>query len=152
MEPMAVRPQVIRPGDVWLEPIEEILKKGSVDGAYDADSWEETLGYKREDFNYEDVKASIDEFGFLRPLTCAIEMDGEDYSFGDGHHRLAAAIDLGLTHVPIEAYADYAFVLNDSGDWMYGDEIPRENKEIDGYVERYANVYRDWDGDWDQSS
>lgn len=137
MEPMAERPQVIKPGDVWLEPIEEILKRDSIDGGYEGDGWDWLLDAKRDDHYYSDILASIEEFGFLRPMTCAIEMDGEDYSFGDGHHRLAAAIDLGLTHVPLEAYGYYAFVIEDSGDWRYGDEIPRENKEIVDYVNRY---------------
>lgn len=127
---MAERPPVIKPGDVWLEPIDEILKRESLDGGYEGDGWDWLLDDKRNDNYYPDVVRSLKEHGFKRPLTCSIDdYDPSDYQFGDGHHRLAAAIDLGLTHVPLEAYPSGSWgVSDDSGSWYYDQDIPESNK------------------------
>lgn len=49
---------------------------------------------KRSACNYEGLLNSIREVGFLDP----IDFDG--HRLGNGHHRLAVAIDCGYTHVP----------------------------------------------------
>lgn len=55
---------------------------------------------------YLEVKRSIDTFGFLAPLV----VDARKMWFGNGHHRLFAAIDLGMTEVPI--------YFSEDGDFM----------------------------------
>lgn len=132
------RPEKIREGDIWLEPIEAIFTTNSCDGGRPDDSvhtvadamrewtdededhyysydWRALLHRKRMDENYSDVKDSIARWGFVRPVTVAIEV-GNKIEYGDGHHRLAAAIELGFTHVPVEAYDGYN-ISDDSGAW-----------------------------------
>lgn len=116
-------PDYISDGDKWLEPIENILTHFSCDGAspdgsgYGGD-WDTVLTNKRKDSNYYMIIESIAEYGFVRPVTVAITVNGsDDYEeYGDGHHRLAAAIDAGFTHVPVEAYKGYN-ISYDSGCW-----------------------------------
>lgn len=86
------------------------------------EAWEASLTGKRDDDHYEDVLNSIREHGFLRPLTAWKREDGR-LGFGDGHHRLAAAIDLGLTTVPVKVYERH-LIARDSGSWDSGSPIP----------------------------
>lgn len=123
-------PSIIEDGMIWLEPIENILTKSSCDGAspsiaeeeddeenYWEMPWKRLLSNKRRDYCYDSVLTSLSEYGFVRPVTVSIDAwDNTDYEYGDGHHRLAAAIDLGFTHVPVEAYSGYN-ISDDSGVW-----------------------------------
>lgn len=129
----AVRPGRIKHGDMWWESIETIMLKDSIDHGGPG-KWDRLLEDKRADSHYEDVRLSIEERGFVRPLTALIREGGQDFSFGDGHHRLAAAIDLGLTMVPLEAFNEDGpgyfggAIANDSGDWnSFDDPIPEDN-------------------------
>lgn len=85
-------------------------------------AWKNLLETKREDYHYDDVVASIEEHGFTRPLTAWRHEMGY-LQFGDGHHRLAAAIDLGMTTVPVKVY-ERALIARDSGSWDSGEPIP----------------------------
>lgn len=91
-------------GDVWMQSIEEILNEWtSVDGGEPGD-WAWLLDEKRTDDHYPQVLASIRDKGFTRPVTCDQTewADGDVcMNYGDGHHRLAVAIDLGMTHIPM---------------------------------------------------
>lgn len=80
------------------------------------------LDDKREDWGYPDVVESVDAYGFLRPLTVRRPDEGEPseygYVFEDGHHRLAAAIDLGYSHVPVQLVPKgKSAIADDSGGW-----------------------------------
>lgn len=94
-----------------------------------SDTFRYMLDYKREDECYEDVLMSLKEHGFVRPVT-ALPDPGAKYGFkyGDGHHRLAAAIDLGYTHVPIMLARD--LIAADSGEWYYGRPIPKRHVAV----------------------
>lgn len=84
------------------------------------------LDSKRDDPHYSDVLESIEEHGFIRPLTARREdLAPLGFMFGDGHHRLAAAQDLGYTHVPLEI--SRSLVNDDSGEWDRREEIPNQN-------------------------
>ena len=75
---------------------------------------------------------SIQEHGFVRPLTS--RHDGQELRLADGHHRLAAAIDLGMTTVPVKVYIATGWcwpIANDSGSWYRGDPIPTDIEEED---------------------
>lgn len=100
-------------GTVFDWDIEEILKGDSCDlGIYG--DWEYMITCKRGDEHYNDVLESIRRWGFVRPLTAY--HDGDKLSFGDGHHRLAAAMELGMTTVPVEVFK-WATISEDSGEW-----------------------------------
>lgn len=110
----------------WFTP-EEILGWGS----YDADSFgislEETLDEKREDYHYDDIVESIRTRGFWRPLTGTRDHSGY-MKLGDGHHRFAASVDLGLDSVPVQIHRyksgiSWDIISSDSGDWQADDAI-----------------------------
>lgn len=72
---------------------------------------------KREDDHYDDVVESLWEYGFARPIMIGPSRDG-GWQLGDGNHRMAAAVDLGFTHVPAMWSEDlWDTVARDSGDW-----------------------------------
>lgn len=121
VEVLESRPESPNYGDIWWQDIDEILDTwDSVDG----DSPDEAMSWKRHDAHYPDVVRSIKELGFVRPLTCYDGKYDEPYTMGDGHHRLAAAIDLGLTKVLIQYSGDGLKISDDSGSWEYGNDIP----------------------------
>lgn len=124
-----------REGKVWMEPIERILKHLSGDlewYVYETDDagiprsniaarWEWVLNTKREDEHYEDLKDTLSKKGFTRPLTASYKHFDGGQHLGDGHHRLAAAIDLGFTHVPVYGVKRYEEPISrDSGSWEKG--------------------------------
>lgn len=134
---LAERPKKLKNRVAWMEPIEEILKRESIDRANKSDwngkikTWDEVLAEKRRDSHYPYVLDSLKEHGFVRPLTCTMPDGGkyEDYQFGDGHHRLAAAVELGMTHVPLQYIDDnWDCVSADSGDWHEGRKIAKQNR------------------------
>jgi hypothetical protein len=89
--------------------------------------FEMLLERKREDNHYGQVVDSLRLNGFIRPLTATENPEAKyGFTFGDGHHRLAAAIDLGFSHVPLQI-AKYT-VANDSGSWYLGDRVERTNR------------------------
>ena len=86
--------------------------------------WDCVLDMKRNDDHYGDVVDSIAANGFVRPVTAWYKL-GELY-FGDGHHRLAAAIDLGITTIPVEICLGMN-IADDSGEWNASQPIMRSN-------------------------
>lgn len=118
------RPAEPELGDIWWQPISEVLHYwSSVDGASPGD-WEYVLAEKRCDGWYQHIKAEIRENGFTSPLTCSRQAypccphdEHEEIviTFGDGHHRLAACIELGYTHIPIRLSDWENLIAHDSG-------------------------------------
>lgn len=53
------------------------------------------LPTKKDDGWYEDLVAAATAGGFVRP----IHIDPENHYIHDGHHRIAAALEVGLTHI-----------------------------------------------------
>jgi hypothetical protein len=99
--------------------------------------WEACLDRKRNAEHYVDVFASIQENGFIRPLTAYVRHPSQwSYDagqppylrFGDGHHRLAAAIELGMTTVPVMVCPKFT-VQPDSHEWRYGNPVDPEIKD-----------------------
>ncbi|UYL86352.1 ParB-like nuclease domain protein [Microbacterium phage Jovita] len=112
--------------------------------------WRRKLSQKRRDDHYPDVVESIDELGFIRPLDAALNFvyeDDNDPSVGmvrlaDGHHRFAAAIDLGYEAVPIYL-SQWPTIAPDSGDWRR--DIPVSRRAgVDG---RDGEVPSDYSGE-----
>lgn len=101
-----------KPGDILMVPIPHILETWvSGDGGspevyqLGQSKWDRVLIGKRLDYYYEDIVQSLKNSGFKCPLTAQVpDVDNfrHTYSFSDGHHRLAAAIELNMTHVPIK--------------------------------------------------
>lgn len=110
---MRIGTSIPEDGTVIDWDIDEIMERNSLDMGYYQD-WEDLLEQKRMDSHYEDVKASIERWGFVRPLTSYVSRGM--LQFGDGHHRLAAAIELGMSTVPVEVHT-HAMIAEDSGEW-----------------------------------
>jgi ParB-like chromosome segregation protein Spo0J len=69
--------------------------------AHDAD-WNEENGENEEDHygKQEDLKDSIKQEGMKEPIE-AHKLNSGEYALANGHHRLAAARDLGHKYVPV---------------------------------------------------
>ena len=91
--------------------------------------WEAMLSLKRRDDHYDDIVESLRSAGFVRPLTAGINRYTKELTFGDGHHRLAAAMELRMENVPVLVAHDN-HIAEDSGSWRLGDPVP----EFDGYI------------------
>lgn len=103
----------VKEGDIFLVSISTILETwisgdgGSPDVLGTGQSkWDSVLEGKRDDYGYADLVESLKTDGFKCPLTAQLPnpegvVPRKSYSFSDGHHRLAAAIELGMTHIPI---------------------------------------------------
>jgi len=88
---------------VYLVPISYILanfdsKDDNSDSSLDEEvlSLSDVIDDKRDTPRYDAVRASISANGFTQSLACS-----HTCRLLDGHHRLAAAIDLGYTHAPV---------------------------------------------------
>lgn len=78
------------------------------------EAWDQVLERKRYDDHFDELLDVIEEDGFTQPLT-AYERNGQ-LILCDGHHRLAAALDLGLRTVPVQVH-EKRTVAADSGTW-----------------------------------
>jgi hypothetical protein len=84
----------------WIAPVKVLANWVSFDwDTLSRGSWFEFLRGIRDDGQYSDVKTSVERFGFRKPLIYAISDEGV-YIHGDGHHRFAAALDLGYEVIP----------------------------------------------------
>ncbi|QUE26089.1 ParB-like nuclease domain protein [Microbacterium phage SanaSana] len=131
----------IRVGRVYHWAIAQVMERRSTDsGLYM--SWDEMLDSKREDWHYPEVLASIRFHGFIRPLNADL---GRGYlALSDGHHRVAAAIDLGMECVPVFV-TSHAVIAGDSGSWREGrpvDDTPGEGR--DGFPWSYEDDAEEW--------
>lgn len=105
---------------VSILPIADLMNYESVDSDeinYESEIGDYTYGpvagvlpWKREDDHFEALVEVLRSEGFVKP----IRVHPSKRRITDGHHRLAAAIDLGLSFVPV---ATYAYCDDDSGDW-----------------------------------
>lgn len=100
----------------FLEPASEPCPEDQHDFKFvdRATAWELLLSEKRSDDHYDDVVDTISTDGFTKELTAW--PNGGELVFGDGHHRLAAAIDLGMSTVPVRIHEEFS-VEPDSGAW-----------------------------------
>lgn len=114
---LAIEP--IRPGRVYFWAISQITTRESTDRGFYT-SWEDMLEKKRRDGHYPDVVHSIQTWGFLRPLNADVAAGRLQLS--DGHHRLAASIDLGFEAVPVYV-EEHPIISDDSGYWKVGDPV-----------------------------
>jgi hypothetical protein len=82
--------------------------------------WDAILDIKRQDNHYEDLKEYIREVGFTQPVRVRKMKAG--YFLIDGHHRIAVAIDLGISCIPVKVFPDevpvYSCLADDSGSWV----------------------------------
>lgn len=131
---LAIEPPRVGRTYHWL--VEDLMSRRSGDvtrytrGETWPERWEDKLQWKREDHHYPDVVESIREHGFIRPLDAARHFTHEtDETAGmvrlaDGHHRFAAALDLGYEAVPVFV-SEYSTVAPDSGDWDASKPVSR---------------------------
>lgn len=75
------------------------------------------LEKKRKDPEYHSILRFLKQEGFTEPLVCIKERGIK--SHGDGHHRLAAAIELGYKFIPYVFTKDYETFIEDVGEWKF---------------------------------
>ena len=91
-----------RSGDRWLQEIDEIINFWtSCDGGKPG-YWDHLLDSKRHDSCYPKLIELLYTQGFRTCLNADVHGKGLYPSFGNGHHRLAAAIELGYKYVPLD--------------------------------------------------
>lgn len=78
----------------------------------------ETLPTKRRDGGYYKLVADIEEHGFRKPLILEVDGPSNEETLCDGHHRVAAAVDLRLTHIPVSTDMNPLFD-DDDEDWTF---------------------------------
>ena len=81
------------------------------------EDWLEMMIYKAEDESFGQLLQIIPEKGFTDPITITEYESG--WELGNGHHRLTAAIMLGLDEIPV--VFDYGHYRTD---WSYVDYDP----------------------------
>lgn len=101
--------------------------QGNVESLPARGLFEVTLEIKRSDEGYDRIVESLREHGFTVP--CTVQIADRGYIFGDGHHRLAAAIDLGIEYIPVQACVLGKSIATDSGEWVWGGN-PRPPKRL----------------------
>ena len=129
---LAIEPP--RVGHTYLWLVEDLMARRSSDvdqgtrGDSWPDRWARELNAKRGDPQYDAVVESIRDHGFIRPLDATTNFwDDDDATasmvrLADGHHRLAAALDLGHEAVPVFVN-DRPTVAPDSGGWGAGHPV-----------------------------
>lgn len=87
-------------------PIEQLLKMADFEthGAVHAPAGTDPMSYwaemKKAGGYIEQLAESIKANGLLKPLS-VFAQEGEPQQLGDGHHRLLAALKLGLKELPV---------------------------------------------------
>lgn len=81
----------------WLMPIEEALSLTGPDEDYHdgGDEVRYALDNKRADYGYVKLRENIRQNGMETPVLVY------DDTIENGYHRVAVAVDLGWTHVPV---------------------------------------------------
>lgn len=99
-----------------LVPIADILKMRTWDmrtdkreRMYSCSRVSQTLPTKRRDGGYTKLRTDIEQHGFRHPLFFEFSRSADESFLSNGHHRLAVAIDLGLTHVPVTTDSNVAW-------------------------------------------
>ena len=99
---------------VALVPIEIVLDLSSVDSEVldlpEGSTVADVLDVKRLDSWYPALLLKVEREGLISPLCC-----NEAGFLTDGHHRVACAVDLGWTHVPL--IQDGGCHYDDPSDW-----------------------------------
>lgn len=128
-------------GTTWDWDIDEIMERSTsdleshredhycgdhdcADGCVATDrglAWDDLIECRREDHHYDWVVESIIKHGFTVPLTARLSWETGEVELGDGHHRLAAALELGMTSVPVVMVTPEDFISRDSFNWGYDD-------------------------------
>lgn len=89
---------------VTMVKVSDLLRnlKGSID-VYELDvpsEWLRMIAWKSEDYQFATIIRLIETEGFTDPI--GIRMyDDDNWELGNGHHRLSAAILLGLDEIPV---------------------------------------------------
>lgn len=91
--------------ELRLMTIPEVLRmaNGSVDfpGMVDGLNWGEIFSGKVSHSHFDAIVDTIQRDGFAMPIVLCDRQDGRGYVIGNGHHRLCAAILLGLWRIPV---------------------------------------------------
>lgn len=104
-----------------LMPIEDICRLCSPDEEYndhEGSGYQDgevgaTLANKRKDEGYEALREDMRQHGVKTPLYVPGSW------LNNGHHRVAAAVDLGMTHMPVTGDGDLAWSGPDWTDATY---------------------------------
>lgn len=84
------------------------------------DDWFDMIAQKMWDDSFWALVDTIPEKGFLYPI--CVQRKEWGWVLGNGHHRLAAAILLGLDNVPV--------VFSDDGDYMCMDQTTPDGRDF----------------------
>lgn len=116
-----------------LVPIEQVLDLPSCDAHHD-EPVRDILPRKAQDPQYERLLLSLNRDGFTRPLAIDDEDEWRDgWVHSNGHHRLAAAYELGYRYIP------YVFDSSGIDTWeASGDEWGETRYRMKRYFEPHS--------------
>ena len=80
--------------------------------------------------NIDELKESIKAKGFEEPLILEYSPRDRHAYLGEGNHRLAAAKELGLTHVPVTAFKNYGELKGHDG----AVQVQGIEPDVSGYI------------------
>jgi hypothetical protein len=100
----------------WME-VSKLLDMPSCDFGFEPLRQHKEM--KRRDEHYARLVKDLHDQGFLSPVLVD-KYEGVDH-LGNGHHRVVAAYDLGLTHVPVTRNQDVGWEMVESyeGEWEH---------------------------------
>ena len=85
----------------WLlNNIENSVDGFEIPGRLGVD-WQAMIEQKSFDADFWPLVGTIINYGFRVPIVVRKDVDGWNYQLGNGHHRLTAAILLGLDEIPV---------------------------------------------------
>jgi len=117
-------------GTVEMVSVEWILQSlgASVDGygAGDGVDFARMIAYKSGDSCFGPLVKAIIETGFRVPIVIALNRDGVEFTLGNGHHRVVAAILLVLDQIPVY-WSDY----QEDGDYMASETSAPDEYALD---------------------
>lgn len=101
--------------------VSDILRKATnsldMGGIGTADGWWRILANKVSHAHFDNIVESIQNDGFTMPIVL-VERDADEYTIGNGHHRLCAAILLGINAIPV--------VITEGDYWAFEDSHDEE--------------------------
>tara|TARA_R100000152_G_C6782241_1_gene219242 strand:+ start:1026 stop:6542 length:5517 start_codon:yes stop_codon:yes gene_type:complete len=119
-----------------------------IDELYALDDWSYNMN-RRDQAGFEELKADIEKNGFVSPIQVMLhpEVGNAVAIVAQGNHRLAAARELGLSHVPVVGRWDHkgelafeGYTPHNQGETGAVKIVDKTNQQMEALQAKYQNV------------